>query len=113
MTVTLPWPPAELSPNARNHWRVVHRAKTAYKDLCSWALLGQPKAKITHNDRIPITVILYPPDNRRRDRDNMQSSLKYALDCVARRIGVDDYRFDPTYRFAEPEKPGRVEVVIG
>ena len=111
--IELPWPPAELSPNARLHWRALDRAKKAYKDLCAWQLLGQPRPNVDHNDRIPITITLNPPDNRRRDRDNMQAALKYGLDCVAYRMGVDDNRFDPSYRFAEPVKGGRVSVEVG
>lgn len=111
---TLPWPPAELSPNARLHWRALSRAKKAYKDLCAWELLGQPKPRIDHGNRIPITITLCPPDNRRRDRDNMQSALKYGLDMLAARMGVDDNRFDPSYRFSYAAPPrGLVTVEIG
>lgn len=110
----LPWPPSELSPNARMHWRSLSRAKKAYKDLCAWKLLGQPRPVINHSDRIPITITFCPPDNRRRDRDNMQSSLKYGLDMVAARMGVDDNRFDPSYRFSYAAPPsGKVTVEVG
>jgi hypothetical protein len=42
----------------------------------------------------------------------MQASLKYGLDQLARTMGVDDYRFDPSYRFAEPSKPGKVVIEL-
>lgn len=61
---------------------------------------------------IALHITFYPPDKRRRDRDNAQASLKHHLDGIADALGVDDYRFRPTYDFAEPEKPGRVEVKI-
>ena len=110
----LPWPPPELSPNARLHWRALDRAKKAYKDLCSWMLLGQPKPTINHAGRIPITIIFNPPDNRRRDRDNMQSALKYGLDILANRMGVDDNRFYPIYRFSYAAPPrGKVTIEVG
>jgi crossover junction endodeoxyribonuclease RusA len=112
-TLEIPWPPPELSPNARLHWRAHSKAKKLYKDLCAWQLLGQPRPNVDHNSRIPITITLSPPDNRRRDRDNMQAALKYGLDCIAYRMGVDDNRFDPSYRFADPVKGGRVKVEVG
>jgi crossover junction endodeoxyribonuclease RusA len=114
ITLELPWPPSELSPNARLHWRALSRHKKAYKDLCAWKLLGQPKPKVNLDGPIPVAITFYPPDCRRRDRDNMQSSLKYGLDMIAQRMGVDDNRFEPLYRFSFAESPrGRVTVEIG
>ena len=35
MNVTLPWPPSALSPNARQHWSALARAKKAYRAACA------------------------------------------------------------------------------
>ena len=114
ISVTLPFPPATLSPNARLHWRALDRAKKAYKSACAWALQAQPLPPVCYvGQRIPLTITISPPDRRRRDRDNMQHSLKYALDSLAHRMDVDDYHFDPSYRFAEPAKGGRVVIEVG
>ncbi len=110
MIVELPWPPKELSPNARLHWRALARHKTAYKERCMVKLDSQCAPKITHDGRIPLVITISPPDRRRRD--NLQHSLKYALDRLAVRLLVDDYRFDPSYVFAEPVKGGRVTVEV-
>jgi crossover junction endodeoxyribonuclease RusA len=107
----LPWPPAKLSPNARLHWRALDRAKKAYKTECAWILLESPIPDLPEG-RIPLTITLSPPDNRKRDRDNMQGALKYGLDQLAKHLGVDDYLFDPTYRFADPVKGGGVVVEL-
>ncbi len=32
---TLPWPPADLSPNARQHWSKLARAKKADRTACA------------------------------------------------------------------------------
>ena len=32
LTLTLPWPPKELSPNARQHWTKLAKAKKAYRE---------------------------------------------------------------------------------
>lgn len=111
MTVDLPFPPAKLSPNARLHWRALAKVKKAYKADCAWSLF-QTEVPAFEPGRIPLTITIAPPDRRRRDRDNLQHSLKYALDQLAAHWGVDDYWFDPTYRFAEPVKGGKVTVVL-
>lgn len=108
----LPFPPRELSPNARLHWRALDRAKKAYKADCAWCLFQCPVPELTAGERIPITITISPPDKRRRDRDNLIFGTKYALDQLALHMGVDDYLFDPSYRFAEPVKGGGVVVEL-
>lgn len=88
------------------------KAKKAYKAACLSKLDGQCAPKIRHDDRIPLVITINPPDRRHRDRDNIQHSLKYALDQVAKRLLVDDYRFDPSYQFGEPVKGGRITVSV-
>ena len=107
----LPWPSPKLSPNARLHWRALDRAKKAYKAECAWALFQTPVPPLS-GGRIPLVITISPPDKRRRDRDNIQHSLKYGLDELARHLDTDDYLFDPTYRFAEPVKGGRIIVEV-
>lgn len=119
MKIILPWPDKRLSPNARVHWRAkVDPKKDARSDAANatYVALGRGlrdvRASLAGDSPIPVSITFYPPDGRRRDRDNAQASLKHALDGIADALGVDDYRFRPTYAFAEPKKPGRVEVAI-
>jgi crossover junction endodeoxyribonuclease RusA len=112
-TFDLPFPPRQLSPNARLHWRALAKAKKAYKSKCAWSLFGQPAPVFAEQERIPLRITISPPDNRRRDRDNLQHSLKYALDELACHLGVNDYYFEPTYSFGDPVKGGRVVISIG
>ena len=119
MRVILPWPDKRLSPNARIHWRAkapVKMKARADATLATYAALDcgvrDVRQRFAGEAPIAITITFHPPDKRRRDRDNAQASLKHALDGIADALGVDDYRFRPTYVFAEPEKPGRVEVVL-
>ncbi len=60
---------------------------------------------------IPVRVRFVPPD-RRSDRVNFANRMKPYFDGIADALGVNDVRFLPSYEFAEPEKPGRVEVVL-
>jgi crossover junction endodeoxyribonuclease RusA len=110
-TYVLPFPPRELSPNARLHWRALDRAKKAYKAECGWCLFQCPVPELPEG-RIALTITISPPDKRRRDRDNMQHGLKYGLDQLAQHLGVDDYLFDPSYKFGEPVKGGGVVIEL-
>jgi crossover junction endodeoxyribonuclease RusA len=119
--VTLPWPDKRLSPNARVHWRTHAPLKKAARlDACllTFAAMGsrfiaETRERFKGAHPIPVKVTFYPPDKRRRDRDNMQASLKHALDGLADAIAVDDNRFRLSYDFGLPQEPGRVEVTVG
>ncbi len=115
--IVLPWPDKRLSPNARTHWAVLAKVKKQARadahTLTTVALsLKVKKAIAAGEGRIPIVVRFCPPDARHRDDDNAIASFKAARDGIADALGIDDRRFLPTYQFMEPEKPGRVEVVI-
>lgn len=112
MILELPFPPARLSPNARLHWRALAKAKKAYKAECAWALFSKSAPAFADGERIPLVITISPPDKRRRDRDNLQHSLKYALDELACHLGVDDFMFDPSYRFGDPVSGGKVVVEV-
>ena len=93
MTVTLPWPPKELSPNFRGHWSKIHKYKQAYKEDC-WILTKQAKLKVPEEGKIKLWITFYPPNNRTRDMDNMLASIKYGLGGYAAALGADDSRFE-------------------
>lgn len=119
MIVTLPWPDRRLSPNARLHWRpkaaITAKARADAHFLALEAAgysLGTIRADLGGEGRIPLTVTFYPPDKRHRDDDGMIASFKAARDGIADALGVNDRRFAPHYHFAEPQKPGRIEVEI-
>lgn len=120
MKVTLPWPDARLSPNARLHWRRKSEAVKRARWDASYAVLeaangslGEIRRELVDLTRIPIAFRFHAPDNRHRDDDNMVASIKAARDGIADALGVNDRRFVASYEFADPEKPGRVEVRIG
>jgi crossover junction endodeoxyribonuclease RusA len=111
MRFFLPWPPKELSPNARVHWRKVAPIKAAYRRTV-WALALEQGAFKDSREEIPMTVTFCPPDNRRRDRDNMIAAFKAGFDGLADAMKADDSRFQPECRF-DPSVPyGRIEVHI-
>ena len=115
LTIELPWPSPKLSPNGRNHWAVLAKAKKLARGdallLTQSAICSQGKPDL--GDKIPVRITFYPPDNRRRDDDNMVASFKAYRDGIADALGVDDRCFRPHYFFEDAAKPGRVTVEIG
>lgn len=91
--VTLPWPPKQLSPNARVHWSVKSKAAKAYRAACH-ALTKEAKLIAPETDgRLHLWLDFYPPDRRARDDDNMIASFKSGRDGIADALGIDDKRF--------------------
>lgn len=113
ISVTLPWPDKVLSPNARVHWsRKAKAVKTARQDA-AWLVLEKiMAARILGWPRAAVSMTFCPPDNRRRDRDNLIASMKAATDGIADAIGIDDSKFETSYRMGEPIKGGAVLVTI-
>lgn len=111
-TIHLPWPRKALSPNARVHWRTkAPFVKAARAEAAWWAVIafaGQKPAWA----RVAVSVIFFPPDNRRRDLDNLIASLKPTMDGIAEAIGIDDAKFVPTYSIGDPVPMGRVSVSL-
>lgn len=90
--VTLPWPPAELSPNWRGHWAKKARAASRYRMACGWACKA---AGLRAPDSLMIALHLefVQPDRRRRDDDNLVAATKAGRDGIADALGIDDNRF--------------------
>ena len=112
MEISLPWPPKELSPNARNHWAVTARAKRIYRTEC-WAATREVSKGLTliGNYKIPVHVVFYPPNKHHRDLDNCLASIKAGLDGIADALKVNDHRFELTVSMA-PEILGMVKVKL-
>jgi crossover junction endodeoxyribonuclease RusA len=112
-TVVLPWPPKELSPNARLHWAALSRVKKAYRTAC-W--LQARKAGISAEtllgaDEADVHLVFYPPDKRNRDADNMLASMKAGLDGLADALKVDDNIFRVTFDVSD-DIGGMVKVSV-
>jgi crossover junction endodeoxyribonuclease RusA len=98
--IVFPWPPKELSPNARTHWARKARFTKAYRTEC-WALTRQAKAAIDFVGPIQVSLTFCPPDRRQRDLDNMLASVKAALDGMALALDVNDKLFSLSLRVAD------------
>lgn len=90
--IFLPWPSSKLSPNSRQHWASLARAKREYRHDCFWAA-RKHGAEHSSAESLTVKITIHPPDARRRDTDNILASLKSGLDGVADAIGIDDSRW--------------------
>jgi crossover junction endodeoxyribonuclease RusA len=118
MRIDLPWPDQSLAPNRKNgkHWTATHAANV--KRLADARILTLQAMR--QQDYVPpagtlaLVVTFHAPDKRRRDLDNLLSSMKADFDGVSQALGVDDPLFDPlTLRRGAPVKGGAVVVEVG
>lgn len=117
MKVVLPWPDKLLNPNSRAHHRKVAPVKAAARENAAKATWAAAPAAVrsavaSGQGKIELTIKFFPPDKRHRDDDNMVASFKAARDGIADGLKVNDRRFRAQYVFADPEAPGRIEVIL-
>ena len=109
--IELPWPPKELSPNARVHWSKKSKAAKKYRAACHvLCLQAGVKAPV---GRAFLALEFVPPDRRRRDDDNCLASFKSGRDGLADALGIDDSNFVTQIQMStETIKGGAVRVRI-
>ncbi|MDM1711454.1 endodeoxyribonuclease RusA [Pseudomonas sp. 165] len=109
--LTLPWPPAACSPNARVHWARKSKAAKSYRAVCH-LLAKQAGIKAPEGDAL-LMLEFVPPDRRRRDDDNLLAMFKAGRDGLADALGIDDNVFATQIRVSkETIKGGAVRVRI-
>lgn len=99
--ITLPWPPS-----VNTYWRMfnnrilISKAGRAYRTAAILACRG-----VTPLDgKVAVRIRAYPPDNRRRDLDNV---LKAALDgLVHGQVIADDSDIDDLRIVRQGNRPG-------
>jgi crossover junction endodeoxyribonuclease RusA len=95
--LVLPWPPKELSPNARVHWSVRSKKAKACREIAYWETKRLMAAGAWQNlpaeGKIELHLDFYPPNRRPRDDDNLVASFKAFRDGIADALGIDDKRF--------------------
>lgn len=115
--IVLAWPDKVLSPNARAHYHAKAKVAKAYREAAYERMMGFIIAD-AHGENDErwnpqhLSITFYPPDKRKRDLDNMLSSIKAGLDGIADALGVNDERFALTIRKGDPVKGGQVCVEV-
>ena len=73
-------PDPDLSPNKRLHWGELYRARRAAKDEAIYLVKALPSRPRCPISRAHITITWTSRTRRRRDVDNMFSSMKPTID---------------------------------
>lgn len=108
--IRLPFPPSSLSGHANGAW---YGKAGLVKKHRTWAQGATLEARpIVPPIGDIILRVLFVPPNRRGDRTNFANRMKPYYDGIADALRVNDSRFVPHYTYAEPDKPGRVEIRI-
>ena len=110
VNVTLPWPPKDLSPNARIHWGRRSKAARLYRRAC-YVLTREAGLFVDWEGDIHVWIDFCPPDRRHRDDDNMIAAFKSGRDGLADALAVNDRRFR-VHPFVQREIGGMVKVRI-
>lgn len=108
--IVLPFPPSSLSGHVKGHWRTGAVVVARHREWARYATM-EVNPVVPADGDIIVRVTFVPPDNR-GDRINFPNRMKPYFDGIADALGVNDKRFVPEFKFANPEKPGRVEVYI-
>lgn len=112
MTVTLPFPYPELSPNARCHWREKAAAVQKYRHECKVLAMQAMRAywlPYAFEDELPVQAVVtfVLKDKRRHDWDNLLASIKAGIDGLvdAGVLPDDDVKsWSPTLRYEQGEQ---------
>lgn len=85
----LPFPDSRLSPNGRRDRRGLTAVRAIARNI---GYVETMVSGLRFPDRTPLHLFLtfYPPDNRRRDGDNLIGAFKSYQDGIFRALGIDD-----------------------
>ena len=90
ITIELPWPDSDLSPNSRVHHMVKYRLSVKAKEDGYWCAVGLADQMKSVNGGLRADFVFHPPDRRKRDLDNLISSEKHYIDGVCEYFDIDD-----------------------
>lgn len=107
MTVsfTLPYPPS-----VNHYWKpfngrmVIGKAGRDYRNAALATLCAQNVPRESLGGRLKVEMVIYNPDRRRRDLDNIQKALLDAL--VVGKVIDDDGNIDELHIVRGPVTPG-------
>lgn len=97
IVIDLPWPPKELSPNARVHRMEKARVARQYRQDCAWTTVEAAGGihrcpRLTGSD-LELIAEFRMPDKRWSDADNLLAMIKSGIDGVCDATGINDRAF--------------------
>jgi len=110
MNIVLPFPPVtgnHMWKHAKGKHYLVKEAKDYYADVMM--AVQMQGAHLNTDEKLRLQVLLYPPDNRRRDMDNAWKVIGDAMTKAG--VWLDDSQIRAKLiEWQEPVKGGRVLV---
>lgn len=112
--IVLPFPAKALWPNGRPHHMQKAREVKKHREWARMATLAAiPRSFKWDGQPIRLRYTITPKTRHSIDRDNCIAAMKSYQDGIAAALKVDDKAFlEPEIVFAEPRKPGGVEVAL-
>ena len=80
ITIRLPMPAKELSPNSRAHWAPKAREKSIRRESAAMLIRTQLPRRFTPWEAATVKLVVTPPCGRKRDKDNLLASEKATFD---------------------------------
>ena len=94
LRVKLPFPDRRLSPNARRVWQASLKPKQEAREVGYFAAHQAGDWHLNLSKPLCLRIAIYPPDNRRRDLDNIVSAIKNYQDGIFDYLGMDDSKIE-------------------
>jgi crossover junction endodeoxyribonuclease RusA len=111
ITIVLPWPPKELGPNARTHWRARTPLAKKYRKDCGLLAMIAARGLTVPDGNLRLCLEFVAPCRRHRDDDNLIASFKAGRDGIADGLGINDKRFKTEARLSNWVTPGGQVIV--
>lgn len=110
-TITLAWPDIRLSQNGRGHHMALARLVKHNRAVAGW-IAKAAGCRVLPPQILPVTITYHPPNNR-RDRQNVEATMKAAIDGIAEVIGINDGKWRISHVWGDYDKPnGKVVVTL-
>ena len=96
LRIRLPYPDRALNPNTRRVWQASVKPRKEAREVGYYAAREADCKALwvgwwANEDKpLRLRIAIHPPDNRRRDLDNIVAALKPYQDGVMDYIGLDD-----------------------
>ena len=109
--IILPYPDNRLSPNARMNRYALSVVKQEARDV--GFLAAKSSAVSVVDVDLQLFILIFPPDKRGRDDDNVLASLKSYRDGIFDALGINDRRVRlSTHGFGPVKHNGMVYVYV-
>ena len=82
ISITLPLPSRDLSPNSRCHWSAKSRETKRQRQIAHFMARAEIQPRHEPWETADVKIVVTFPDRRNRDKDNVLASLKSAFDGV-------------------------------